>query len=54
MNIPGRAVEAAADALREAFDWGVTGFSEQALRALGAAIPFLPGCQCCPDCEGKP
>jgi len=39
--IPDEAVEAAAWALRDAFDWGVDGFEEQAKRALEAAAPHI-------------
>jgi len=39
--IPAEAVEAAAQALRDAFDWGVDGFEEQAKRALEAAAPHM-------------
>ena len=39
--IPEAAVEAAASALRDAFDWGVSGFDEQARKALEAAAPLL-------------
>lgn len=39
--IPAEAVEAAAEALRDAFDWGVDGFDEQAKRAIEAAAPYM-------------
>jgi len=39
--IPDEAVEAAAKALRDAFDWGVDCFEKQAKRALEAAAPYL-------------
>lgn len=39
--IPDAAVEAAAQALRDAFDWGIDGFEEQAKTALEAAAPHL-------------
>jgi len=35
------AVQAAGQALRDAFDWGVTDFDEQARKALEAAAPHL-------------
>jgi hypothetical protein len=41
MNIPDEAVEAAAQALRNAFDTGVIYFDEQAKMAVLAAAPFL-------------
>jgi hypothetical protein len=41
MNIPDEAVEAAAQALRDAFDWGVTDFDKQARAALEAAAPHM-------------
>lgn len=39
--IPEAAVEAAAGALRDAFDWGVTDFDKQARAALEAAAPHM-------------
>jgi hypothetical protein len=39
--IPVEAVEAAVDALREAFDMGVGGFEEQARIMLEAAAPYM-------------
>ena len=39
--IPEAAVEAAGQALRDAFDWGVSGFDEQARKAIEAAAPHL-------------
>lgn len=41
MNIPEAAVEAAGQALRDAFDWGVTDFDKQARAALEAAAPHI-------------
>jgi len=41
--IPAEAVEAAAKALREAFDWGVDGFDEQAKRAIEVASSHMLG-----------
>ena len=39
--IPDAAVEAAAKALRDAFDWGVGDFDKQARAALEAALPYM-------------
>lgn len=39
--IPAEAIEAAGQALRDAFDWGVTDFDKQARAALKAAAPHM-------------
>lgn len=39
--IPEAAIEAAGQALRDAFDWGVTDFDKQARAALEAAAPHM-------------
>ena len=39
--IPEASVEAAGQALRDAFDWGVTDFDKQARAALEAAAPYM-------------